>query len=47
MDDSFLFNQQKEQEKNIVIKEQEKTAEQLSDMQPLQQMQNEAAVRYD
>ena len=47
MDDSFLFNQQKEQEKNIVIKEQEKATTQLSDMQPLQQMQNEAAVRYD
>ena len=47
MDDSFLFNQQKEQEKNIVIKEQEKATTQLSDMQPLQQMQNETAVTYD
>ena len=47
MDDSFLFNKQKEQEKNIVIREQENTAEQLSEMQPLQQMQDESTVHYD
>ena len=43
MDDSFLFNKQKEQEQNIIIKEQEKAAEQ-SNMQPLQQRQNETAI---